>query len=764
MRAIPLFVLLLASLLTAPLAMQAQAPLAPAAVAGTAVAPVAEPIVAAIDIEFSDVRNVSDEAVLARVQLRPGMPYSQTLVDRSIRSLYNTRWFDYIETRSETLADGRVRLVFKVQARYRLERIEFSGVDTSTSRRLRRESESRVGGPLDERQIRKDADKMLTYYRERGFTDARVDYDIQRNRETGMGTVTFLVNEGVRLKIATINFVGNTSVTSRQLRKTMETRRRWWMSWLTGSGRFDETKFQEDLDKLRELYQNKGYLDVSIPESNVSLDYPKPGQIVITIRIDEGRQYRVGNVTFEGNTIFTSFQLYPQLSLLPGDVFAPETLDEDVERLTNIYGAVGYLDTVVRPERRANIQTGNIDLVYTIRESERFDVESIIIEGNTKTKSTVIIRELAMSPGRTFNLIYMKNSEARLRNSRFFDEVQLSPTPTNIPGKRDLKIRVKEGRTGNFQFGAGFSSLENVVLFFEISQSNFDLFSWRSPFLQGAGQKFRFRGSIGSQSNELVLAFEEPWLFERRLSFGFELFRRETDYDSTTYNELRTGIEIYLRKRLFGLVDGQLAYTFEIVDLQDVTFNAPTLIRAEAENSPRSISKVDFTVVRDTRNDLIFTTRGSRVSFITTFAGVGGDTEYIRLETRNAFFIPTFETGDQVISVLFRAGTLWEYSSQPVPFFDRYFLGGPNSLRGFEYREVGPFQQGEPIGGKSYAFASLEYSIKVADPLRLALFYDWGFVNSDQFDFSPAGYNDNWGLASACWCSATRCASTSVCR
>jgi outer membrane protein insertion porin family len=705
-----------------------------------------EAIVGDIEIEFVDIRNVSDEAILARLQIREGVAFSQNLVDRSIRSLYGTRLFDFIEARTEDMPGGQVRVIFSVQARYKISQIDITGNDEIRTRRLRREVDSRVGQSLDERRIRRDADKILEFYRDKGYTEARVDYRVDRNQETGQGAVTFVINEGQKLKIADVNFVGNTAFKGGRLKREMETRKRWFMSWLTGSGRFDEVAFQEDLERLRTLYLNAGYLDVSIPESNVTLDYPKAGRIVITIRIDEGRQYRLGDISFEGNSIFPTPVLYASLDLLPGDVFSPEVLDEDVERLNNIYGAIGYLETSVRPERRANIQTGNIDLIYNIRESERFDVESILIEGNTKTKSTVIIRELALAPGRTFNLVYMKNSEAILKNTRFFDEVQLSPEATNIPGKRNLKIRLKEGRTGNFQFGAGFSSLERAVVFFEVSQSNFDLFKWRSPFLQGDGQKFRFRGSFGSNSNEVVIAFEEPWLFERRLAFGFELFRRETDYNSTTYNELRTGIELYLRKRLFGLVNGQVAYRYEIVDLQDVSPLAPSLIFEESLNSPRSVSKVTFTFWRDTRNDLIFTTRGSRISAATTFAGIGGDTEYIKFEGRSAFFLPTFEFGDQVLSVLGRVGSLYEYSDQPVPFFDRFYLGGPDSLRGFDYRDVGPIDRGEAIGGNSYAFSSLEYSIKVAEPLRLAIFYDWGFVNKDDFDFNPSSYNDNWGF------------------
>ncbi len=734
---------------------------------------VQQQIVGDIQIEFLDLVTVSREAILARVQIREGMPYSQQLVDRSIRTLYSTLLFDFIEARTEEMDDGQVRIIFSVQSKYRIEDIVIQGARNISRNRLFRDFNSRVGGILDERRLQQDANIIRDLYRDRGYTEVRVDFTIDRNPETGRGVVTFTINEGPRLKISRVNFVGNTAFSDRRLRREMDTKRRWFLSWLTGSGRFDEVSLQEDLEKLRILYLNEGYLDVSIPEANVTLEYPTEREILITIRVDEGRQYRVGEISFEGNELFDDPSLYVLLGLIPGDTFSPKVLDEDVERLTNVYGSLGYLDTSVRPERRANVETGNIDLVYRIREGERFDVESIIIEGNTKTKSTVIIRELALSPGRNFNLVFMKNSEARLRNTRFFEDVQLSPEVTDIPGRRNLKIRVQEGRTGNLQFGAGFSSIERVVVFFEVSQSNFDYKKWSSPLLQGDGQKFRLRGSMGSRSNEISLYFEEPWLFEQRLAGGFELFRRESDYFSAVYRELRTGIELFLRKRLIGLIDGQLSYNLQWVDLKNISPNAPDLIWLEGQNSPRTVSKITMTLVRDTRNDLIFTTRGSRMTFATSFAGLGGNTEYMQFETRNAFFIPLFQTGDQVLQIIARAGTFWSYGrtdvplTRPpseialgfegdVPFFDRYYLGGPNSLRGFEYREVGPvagertsfgsFFSPEPIGGNSYGFGSVEYTIKVADPLRLALFYDWGFVNEDDFAFNPRGYNDNWGF------------------
>lgn len=709
------------------------------------------PTIGDIQVEFLNLQNVSTQAIMAQIQLRVGMPYSQGLVDRSIRSLYRTQLFDFIEARPDPMPNNEVRITFIVQPKYRLQAINYEGNDKYSDRRLRSKTETRAGRALNERAIREDRDAILQYYRDKGFSRATVEYEIDRNDENGLAIVTYKIFEGPQLKIREVNFVGNVAYSTGDLRGEIETKKRRLWSFLTGTGRFQDSVLQDDLDTLRTFYANNGYLDVNIDEANVILDYPDDEGIIITIRVDEGRQYRVGEVTFEGNTLFDTPSLQRLVRLVPGDVFSPEKVADDLERMQDFYGAYGYLDTRVRPERRPNIETGAIDLNYVISESERFLVESVNIEGNTKTKSIVIIRELALSPGSVFNLLWMKSSEARLKNTRFFEEVRLTPEPTNIPGRRNLKVTVKEGRTGQFQFGAGFSSLESAVFFAELQQSNFDLFNYRS-FFQGDGQKFRLRLSLGSESNEVVLSFEEPWLFEQRLAFGTELYRRQTEYQSTVYNEVRTGAYFYLRRRLFELVNGQVSYRLEQIGIDDVAANAPRVIRNEAGD--RLASKIGFSLVRDTRNDLIFTTSGSRFQVSLEFAGLGGDTEYVSLETRNALFIPTFEFLDQTISVLFRAGTFWEYSDERVPFFDRWFLGGPDSLRGFDIRETGPREdiftgtsgRFEPTGGNSYGFTSLEYTFKVAEPLRVAVFYDWGFVNEGDFDFNPVDYNDNWGI------------------
>ena len=206
----------------------------------------------------------------------------------------------------------------------------------------------------------------------------------------------------------------------------------------------------------------------------------------------------------------------------PGNWFTPSKLDKDVEALEDFYGRGGYLDTRVHLLRKPNLATGDIDIVYEITESERFNVESVVIEGNDKTKSTVIVRELSLGPGQVFDQVRMKISKARLDNTRYFDDVDVTAEETNIPARRNLKVKVTEARTGNLTFGAGYSSLEGAVAFAEVTQSNFDLFNYRSGF-QGAGEKFRIKFQIGSLSTEMVIGFEEPWLFQKQLHFSLDL-------------------------------------------------------------------------------------------------------------------------------------------------------------------------------------------------------------------------------------------------
>lgn len=719
-------------------------------------APEVYPEIDSIRIDFDGFQPVSDQYVFSNIQLREGMDYNPALVDQSIRALYDTGYFEYVELDVEEAGAGTVVVVINVIPKYTIGNIVYNGNDEYSNKRLAGKAELEVSQTLDEYEVNEAAERIQAYYVKKGFSDAAVDYRISRDKKTGYATVFFDVEESTKVKITKVSFEGNVAIEDKKLRKVLQTKRKNWLSFITGDGRFDEVVFKEDLELLRNYYRDLGYLDVVIDEGQVAIEFDSAKKIHITIAVVEGQRYYVGEMRVEGATIYTEGELLGAVAIESGDPFSPEQVDKAASSVREYFTSRGYLETRVRAERVSNMETRGIDVVFRVRESEKFYVESIKVEGNTKTKTKVIIRELALRPGDVFDLTKMEVSERRLRNTQFFEDVRLNPEPTNIPGRQDLSVVVREGRTGSFSFGAGFGSVENAVFFAEMRQGNFDLFNWRSGF-QGDGQKFRIRASVGTDSNQILISFEEPWLFEERLAFGVELFRTESNFNSSDYDELRTGFELYLRRRLFELVEARLSYRLELVDIDPAMGQYPDQDDGipdvfQAADGEDLISKMGLMFLRDTRDSLLFTRRGNRTSWRNEWAGLGGDVNYLKTEVQMAHFIPTFDLYDQSFAIFARGGTAKAYGDDDsVPFYDRFYLGGPDSLRGYDYRDIGPrdddtLADDESIGGQSYGMISVEYTWRLAEPLGLAVFYDAGFVNEDDVDFDPSNYADNWGI------------------
>jgi len=739
-------------------------------------------IIDQINYNITGPKSVAIEAVSAHVRLRKGMKFDQRALDQSIRSLYETGLYESVDARRSVGTDGKMDVDFNIVPRYRISQIVFSGNKEYSGSRLQDQIVSYAGSPLNEVTIKRDADKIKEYYQKKGYSLSKVNFTIERNDESGTGVVIFDIDEGPDVQIQNIRFTGDPEVeeeygfwgrmwyhmtetpkpgemNSIMLLKQMKTDT--WIpiiSYLTDNGRFKDDEFQTDLETIRKFYRNHGYLDVEIDESKVKFEFPdpdEPGDMDIVINIKPNRLYHVGKTTFKGNKLFSSEKLEPfvkYFDLAPGNVFSPAKVDEMIEKIRIYYGEFGYIDTIVRALRRPNLQTGDIDLIIDIIESGKFYLESINIQGNTKTKSEVIIRELALAPGDIFDLARMKASENRLKETRFFDEVSLSPEATNIPNRRNLRIVVKEGRTGNLTFGAGFSTVESLVATVEITQSNFDYSNYDNYF-QGAGQKFRIRASIGTESSQILISFEEPWVFNRELAYGIDLYRTDTGYYSTYYSEVRMGVSNYLRKRIYELVEARLAYKVEEVDMYDINSDLITygvLIPSRGDTGKRSVSQVSLSFSRDTRDSLMIPTRGTRFEFLQDVAGgpLMGQTNLYRIEGRAGWWIPTFKFGTQVLSIVGRTGTVMGFGGEDVPYFEQYFLGGAYNMRGFKYRKVGPVEPntGEPFGGKTFGFVSVEYSIELFNPVRFATFYDIGFVNLPDWDWDPSQYNSDFGF------------------
>ncbi|MBT7406503.1 MAG: outer membrane protein assembly factor BamA [Opitutae bacterium] len=730
--------------------------------------------ISSISIELEGPDTIGKSFILQNLQIETGIPYKSNAIDKSITNLMATGAIDDVKVflDPEISTEQEVALVFKVYTKARIGTITFEGNNKLSDRKLEKEIEISIGELLDESEIKADQRALEELYLEKGFWNSQVDSQILTEEEGRSVSVVFKIIENEKRKIGKIIFEGNKNISDKKLLKEMETAPwRFWRFWSKRS-RYQPSIFEEDLIKLRTAFRDQGFLDVTIEQGGVKIIPKGSNSLDVVIRVDEGERSYFGEISIVGNSVITAKDLKrldsrADKELKKGDHYSPTLLSEERNRLRKKYGEQGYLDARVVSIRKPNLQTGQIDLRFEITENNKFTVNTIQVRGNEKTKTTAIVRELALAPGETFDLLRMETSESRLRNTRFFEKVTLddepiaSQDPELQSSRRNLVVNVEEGRTGHVSFGVGFSTLEKAMMFAEFRQGNFDIMRWRSPHrLQGDGQKFRLRLKLGARSNEVRLALEEPWFMNRRVAAGFELFREKSDYYSSYYDEMRAGFEVYFRKRLFELVEGRLFYRLEDVIISDIGIGAPNFIRSDPKYDlskneiDRTISKVGLSLTRDTRNSILFPSEGSIVTLRKEFAGgpFGGDADYGRFELQGAKFFETFTPMEQVLSIVGRTGTLGRFDGKDadVPFFEKFFLGGPYNLRGWDYREAGPQVLKEPNGGNSYSYLSAEYTFKIADPLRFAVFYDGGFLRTNDFKFLPGddmeGWHDNWGL------------------
>ena len=714
----------------------------------------------AIHIVYENFKTVDRAFVLSHIRLSEGGLYNRLLSDQSLRSLYETNYFEFVDFRVADV-NGVAELSIYLTAKYELKQIEFSGNENFSAGRLLEAGEIQELNVLDEYLIDSAAKKMSDLYSEKGYKDTNVSYAIERDPDNGEATVYFTIEEASKIALKAINFKGISAFSPKTLNRVMKTKKKDLFSWLSGSGKFEESLFEDDLDQLRLFYRNAGFLDVKINPELISYDFTQPKKGRITITIDEGEQYFLGKLEIEGASIYTDLELLNLLRLKKRKevIYSPQIVDGWAGVIEDFYSSRGYLETRVFAVKKSNLENRQIDVIFKIKESEKYYLESISIEGNTKTQQKVIIRELALKPGDVFDYKRMQSSEKRLKNTGFFEEVRLRPESTNIPGRKNLNVLVSESRTGSFSFGAGFGSVRSTQFFLEMKQSNFDINDWESGF-QGAGQKFRARISLGNLSSQALIGFEEPWLFEQRLTFGTNLYATESEYNSSDYNEKRTGLELYIRRRLFELVEAKVSYKYELVDIFDVF--VPTNLDVsdnvadvfQSAVGEQAVSKLGLTLLRDNRDSLLFTRSGNRTSIDSEFAGLGGDVNYFKVDFRTAQFIPTVDLWKQSLSIIGRLGMILPLKDDTeAPFYDRFFLGGPETLRGYDYRDIGPRSRDglnnfsdETAGGHTYGLFSAEYLFQVSDGFGLVAFYDGGFVNAKEKDFSFDDYTDNFGF------------------
>src|SRR5215471_18052369 len=523
------------------------------------------PMIRSMDVQYTGPATISKERILAQMRMKVGQPYSNEVVQEDIKALYKTGFVRNVRIFAQPEGDG-VKVIVAVQTRAIVSEIEINGAERIKPTRLRKEIKVRLNQAVDEQQLEEARQKIIEVYQGRGFTNVSVEFRVDPiDEKRGTERVVFTVNEGAKGAVSQVRFEGNAHASQKVLRKQMKTRGQTLIHFMDKSGRLDEVQLEQDLDKIREYYQDHGFIDVEIKD--VRKERTEKGPMIITIVIVEGPQYHVRKLTITGYEHSADAKIRAFLKMKEGSVYSPKQLRDDAKAVADAYGSGGYVDLVITPEGTP-AGTGLIDVHYTIEEGVRSFVNRINIEGNTRTKDTVIRREVLVAPGDVFNTVRVDTTKKRLENLGYFAKVETYPEDTDIPGRKDLTILVQEKRTGSLSFGGGYSTVDQLVGFAELTQGNFDLFNW--PSFTGGGQKFRLRIQYGTERKDFILSLTEPYFLDRRLSLNGQAFYTEANYLSAEYDQRNYGFTLEMRKPINAYMYGTLGYTLQDIDIFNV--------------------------------------------------------------------------------------------------------------------------------------------------------------------------------------------------
>lgn len=798
-----------------------------------------------LEIEYSSRREdvpINEDKIRQNMRSSKGGIYSQQTVDGDIESLYATGDYTNVqivtsEARSEDGERG-VRLSVLVDPKVRVSAVEVKrkradgglddllsvdkedlldlklkaltaneerGAQALASAFKKKETVTKAGDTLSEERLRRDAVAMEDFYRDKGYKDVKIT-PVTTPVEGGEAKVTFEIDEGLRGFIRKIRFIGNQTATSEELTKVVKLKPKAWWQLFSKSDRYEEYGMKDDIARLKNFYLNRGYIDVNVTGS---IDLPRnvrneeaeadakqreeakpedfnpddiPAEdLILTYRIEEGRQYRVGNLTVDGNTFFSSDDLQNELQnkakskeifdqvelkmikangLQPGEVYSVNGLQASIETLQDKYGRRGFREARIETRLQPNVETGMIDVNFSIKEGEKFYVDKIEIQGNTVTKDKVIRREIDLAPGEVFDTVRERSSKAKIEGLNYFSKVETYAEETDIPNRQKLIVKVTEKPTGEVSFGAGFSSVELLTGNITLGEKNFDiqkLFSTFPP--RGGGQKARLQAAIGFRSQNLSLSFTEPWFLDRPIRLDVSGFYNGASYISEFYNQQNYGAAIGLSRRLgddFPLNKWSVGVTYrpEYYNIIDLQSDAPPYYQASTGDTLKSSLRGALTY--DGRDSFMLARRGQY--FELGAEGAGGpllgsqNTWKIRAEYR--VYFPIWKEQDWILSGRAQVGLVDTFSTtEYVPIWDQLFAGGSGSIRGFNpslgstvnQGSVGPKQNGQPVGGGTSGVYQVEMTAPfpiLEDRVRWAVFCDGGFVNENVFDFAPKTYNE----------------------
>ncbi len=680
-------------------------------------------------------KNIDSGAILRKIKTKVGDVYNSSILREDLKSIYQMGYFDDVQVDVTDTPKGK-HIVFKVVEKPVIDSITYSGISALEEKDVKDAANLKDHSILNPAKINNAVEAMKNLYRSKGYYDTKVASKITYPSK-GSAKVAFTITEGKKIYIKEIRFHGNKTFSSSELEDVMKTGTHGFFSWLTDAGLLDMDQLKQDADRIVAFYNNHGFLDAKISDPIITQDKE---WLYITFDIDEGPRYEVGTIDFKGDLITSKQKLIDLMTIRKEKYMSRKVLRDDILKIQDLYAEKGYAFVEIRPDLTKSRTAKRFDIVFNIRKGDLVYINRIVIKGNNRTRDNVIRRELKIAEGGIFDSKAIRTSSERLQRLDFFDQVSVTPVPTGDPTKMNIDIDVKEKSTGRFSIGVGYSSVDQVVLMGQISEDNF----------LGLGDSLVFSANTGSVSRLFNLSFTNPHVNDSALSLGIDLFNLERQY--TDYTRNSKGGSLRLGYPLWGDWIGIGSYNFTDTHLTDVTANAAYIIRASEDI--HTTSSVKYTMRRDVRDRRYGTSKGSYNEASVEYAGgpFGGDSQFTKLEGVTSWYFPLIL--GTTLHLRGSAGEAWENESGKLPVFERYYLGGINTIRGFKYAKISPKDPttGDLIGGDKmwYTISEILFPLVASQGVQGVIFYDMGrvFNNDENWSFSDfrksTGLGINW--------------------
>jgi len=675
-------------------------------------------------IKIQGNKRVDSSTIFYYIKTEVGKPLSRPLIRKDIEQIYSLGQFTDIQVDTRVGKDGGVEVIFIVKEIPSVGEVTFVGNDELDSSDLRDVISIKRGVTFKEHLVNDTIQKLTAHYHEKAFFLVKVDVDTAVN-DNGLVGVTIKINEGKKIKISEIRFIGNKAIDGGDLEDVMETEETWLFSFIDESGIYKKDVLKVDVLRLEAFYQDHGYIRVRVHEPRIEVNR-KDKEIYIEIKIEEGLQYKFGKITVQDIEGFSKQDLLADIKSKPGAVYNISLLREDILNITEKFSEKGFAYADVNPKADIDDQTRIVDLNIEIDPGRKVYVGKINVIGNTRTRDNVVRREFRFKEGELFNSKKLKRSKQRINNLGFFENVKIDTHRGDTPEVIDVDATVTERPTGSISFGAGFSSVDKVIFNASIAQDN----------LFGTGRKANFSANISARQTNFNLQLTEPRVFDSDVSAGFNVFNSRSDFFS--FDTKSRGAGVTFGKNLSETDWGGLNYRFSRVEVSDVVSPTETL-----KNETRNTSRIGGTFIRDSRDNFINPTQGWRHVVRLEFAGsfLGGSDFY-----KTGYEITYYQKliGKLVGAIHGEINFAEGYNEEELPSFERYFMGGANSLRGFTIRQVGPLDSlGNPLGGEQSLLLNVELQYPLTEGFRVFGFYDRGNVYGSGFNIDSTDTSFN---------------------